>query len=197
VRSAEEQVLVVPRAAVVDDPGWRGVRTARLRSFAALVAREGRFLARTRMERDPGWKQVIPYLVLRDGPRYFLMQRTRGGADERLHDLWTIGLGGHVNPGDGGLGGGLRREWREEIEADFVPRFRLVGLLNDDTTDVGSVHLGAVYVADSGGRDVAIREVDKLRGSFAEAAAVRAVADRLETWSQLAFEFLESRSGRA
>ena len=115
------------------------------------MAREGRFLPRADVEPDRSWKQVIPYLVLRDGSRYFLMRRTRAGGDARLHDLWSIGVGGHLNPGDGDLAGGLRREWREEIEADFEPEFRLIGLLNDDTTDVGSVHLGAVYVGGRGG----------------------------------------------
>ena len=121
------------------------------------------------MEPDRSWKQVIPYLVLRDGPRYFLMRRTKAGGDARLHDLWTIGVGGHLNPGDGDLAGGLRREWREEIEADFEPEFELVGLLNDDTTDVGSVHVGAVYVADARGRpvrDPRDRQADRrLRGA--------------------------------
>jgi predicted NUDIX family phosphoesterase len=144
------------------------------------------------MERDRAWKQVIPYLVLRDGPRYFLMHRTRAGGDARLHDRWSIGVGGHLNPGDGDLAGGLRREWAEEITAGFEPEFRLVGLLNDDTSDVGSVHVGAVYVADAAGRAVAIRETDKLSGSFAEPAEVAAVRDRLETWSALVFDHLEA-----
>jgi len=143
------------------------------------------------MERDPGFKQVIPYLVLRDGSRYYLMRRTRAGGDERLHERYSIGVGGHLNPGDGGLDRGLRREWEEELIADFVPEFRLLGLLNDDTTDVGTVHLGAVYLADAAGRPVAIRETDKLSGAFAEPADVAAVADRLETWSRLVFDFLE------
>ena len=73
------------------------------------------------MERDPAFKQVIPYLVLRDGERYFLMQRTTAGGDARLHGRYSIGVGGHLNPGDGGLLGGLRREWDEELVADFVP----------------------------------------------------------------------------
>jgi predicted NUDIX family phosphoesterase len=144
------------------------------------------------MEGDPSHKQVIPYLVLRDGPRYLLMQRTAAGADARLHHRYSIGVGGHLNPGDGGLLGGLRREWAEELVADFVPDFRLVGLLNDDTTPVGRVHLGAVYVADAAGRPVAIREVDKLNGRFVEAPDVAAVGDGLETWSRLAFEYLTS-----
>jgi predicted NUDIX family phosphoesterase len=186
-----ERVLVIPRATVMADPGWLGIRTEDAESFQALVAREGRFEPRAAMESDRSHKQVIPYLVLRDGPRYFLMRRTRAGGDARLHDRWSIGVGGHHNPGDGDLAGGLRREWAVELAADFTPDFRLVGLLNDDTTDVGRVHLGAVYLAEAAGRPVAIRETDKLSGAFATPAQVDEVADRLETWSRLAFEFVE------
>ena len=120
------------------------------------------------------------------------MRRTRAGCDARLHDLYSIGVGGHLNPGDGGLEQGLRREWEEELAADFVPPFRLIGLLNDDTTDVGRVHVGAVFEADAAGRPVAIRETHKLEGSFARPSEVGAVTDRMETWSRLAFEHLET-----
>ena len=189
-----ERVLVVPRSCLMGDPGWLGITTDGLADFEAIVAREGRFEDRAAMEVDRRWKQVIPYLVLRDGARYFLMRRTRAGSDPRLHDRWTIGIGGHLNPGDGDLGGGLRREWTEEIEAAFVPDYRLVGLLNDDTGAVGSVHVGAVYVADAGGRDVAIRETDKLEGRFAEPGEVAAVVERMESWSVLAFRHLQGGS---
>ena len=190
--TAGERVLVVPRSSLMADPGWLGVTTDGLAGFEALVARDGRFEDRAAMEADRRWKQVIPYLVLRDGRRYFLMRRSRAGSDARLHDRWTIGVGGHLNPGDGDLAGGLRREWAEEIEAPFVPEFRLVGLLNDDTGEVGSVHVGAVYVADAGGRTVAIRETDKLEGRFAEPDEVAAVADAMESWSALVFHHLEA-----
>lgn len=188
--SAGEEVLVVPRERVVPGAGWRGIREADRVLFEATVAGHGAFRDRATMESDPGFKQVIPYLVLRDGPRFFLMQRTRGGADTRLHDLYSIGVGGHLNPGDRDLAGGLEREWREELEAGFVPAFRFIGLLNDDSTDVGSVHLGAVFIADAAGRQVGVRETAKLRGSFVEPAEVGAVADRLESWSAIVFDHL-------
>jgi predicted NUDIX family phosphoesterase len=188
---AEELVYVVPRSAVMGAQGWHGIRTAALDESLEAIARLGEYRPRAAMERDPTFKQVIPYLVLRDGERWFLMRRTRAGGDERLHEKWSIGVGGHLNPGDGGLERGLLREWQEELVAGFVPAFRPVGLLNDDTTDVGSVHLGVVYIADAGGRAVAIRETDKLAGEFVETAVVAAGTDRLETWSRLVFEFLE------
>ena len=188
-----ELVLVVQRRVLMPDPGWRGLRSELMTGpdFEALVAEAGEFRPRGEMERDRSWKQVIPYLVLRDGPRYFLMRRTKAGGDERLHDLWTIGVGGHLNPGDGNLAGGLRREWHEEVEARFEPEFTLIGLINDDDTEVGSFHVGAVYVADAGGRDVRIRETEKLSGAFADPTEVATVVDRMESWSALVFEHLE------
>jgi predicted NUDIX family phosphoesterase len=188
----DELVLVIPRAAIMADPGWHGVQTDGLDGFEDLVAREGRFVPRSAAESDRSLKQVIPYLVVRDGPSYFLMRRTRAGGDARLHDLWSIGVGGHINPGDGGLSGGLVREWHEEVVADFVPEFELIGLLNDDTTDVGSVHLGAVYVGNANGRQVVIRETAKLEGQFAGADETARVRDGMESWSRLVFDLLEA-----
>lgn len=192
-----ERVFVVDRSDIPGGTAWHGVRTADLDGIVAEIEERGRFEPRDVMERDPTFKQIIPYLVLRDGSRWFLMQRTSAGGDERLHGRYSIGVGGHMNPGDAGLIGGLRREWDEELVASFAPRFQLVGLLNDDTTDVGAVHLGAVYVADASGRPVAIRETDKLVGRFVDGAAVSAVQDRLETWSRLVFDHLSMSADRA
>jgi predicted NUDIX family phosphoesterase len=194
----DELVLVVPTTDVVaalgGGAGWHGIRDVPEDSLAAVIRRSGEFRSRSEMEVDETWKQVIPYPILRDGHRWFLMRRTKAGGDARLHDRFSIGVGGHVNPDDGGLDGdlsiALRREWREELDVDFVPEFRFVGLLNDDTAAVGRVHVGLVYEGDAAGRPVAIRETEKLSGAFVDAADVAAVADRLETWSWLAFEFL-------
>jgi predicted NUDIX family phosphoesterase len=192
----DELVYVVPRRAVMGRAGWYGLRTDSREAFIETIGRTGGYRPRPAMERDPDWKQVIPYLVLRDGDDYFLMRRTRAGGDERLHDRFSIGVGGHLNPGDGGLDRGLVREWHEELVADFVPRFELVGLLNDDTTDVGRVHLGVVYQADTAGRSVQVRETAKLTGAFASPADVEVVADELETWSQIVFRALELQAVR-
>jgi predicted NUDIX family phosphoesterase len=190
VGSPDEQVLVVPRASVIRGEGWLGMRADGLEATLEAVRTDGFFMRRGDAEDDPTHKQVIPYLVLRDGHRWFLMRRTRAGGDARLHDLWSIGVGGHLNPGDGDVEGGLRREWAEEVVADFEPAFEPVGLLNDDTTPVGAVHLGVVFVADAGGRAVTIREVDKLTGAFATTDDVAAVRDAMETWSRLVFDAL-------
>ena len=188
----QEQVLVVAREFIPERGSWHGLRMDGIAAFLEVAALHGRFEPRDAMERDSSNKQLIPYLVLRDGSRYFLMRRTRAGGDARLHDRWSIGVGGHLNPGDADLAGGLRREWREELVADFEPAFEPVALLNDDSTEVGAVHLGVVFVADAAGRQVTVRETDKMTGRFATAAEVAAVAADLESWSRLVFEALEA-----
>ena len=85
-----------------------------------------------------------------------------------------------------GSAGSGRRSW----STDWEPEFRLVGLLNDDSNPVGSVHLGVVFEVQADGRPVEVRERDKLTGRFATAAEVRAAWDRMETWSRLVAEHL-------
>ncbi|MEP7360159.1 MAG: NUDIX domain-containing protein [Chloroflexota bacterium] len=189
----DELVLIVARDEVPGGLDFSGVVDRPFAPVLAAVQTSGQFLPRGKVEDDPTKKQIIPYLVLRDGARIFLMKRTKAGGDERLHDRYTIGVGGHVNPGDGDVLGGLRREWREEIDADFVPEFEPIGLLNDDSNPVGAVHLGLVYAADAAGRLVAIRETHKLSGEFVAMADVAVFADKLETWSALLFDFLVGR----
>jgi predicted NUDIX family phosphoesterase len=124
------------------------------------------------------------------------MHRTDAGGDARLHGRASIGVGGHLNPVDEGedaLMAGLRREWAEELVADWEPDFRLVGLLNDDSNPVGSVHLGVVFEVEAGGRSVDVRERDKLAGAFADADTLSASWDRLETWSRLVADALDLR----
>ncbi len=191
-----EQVLGLARADIPGGTNWRGVTERPFEQLLAALSEHGTFRSRPEAESDPSWKQVIPYVVLRDDDRVFLMRRTRAGGDARLHDRYSIGIGGHVNPVDIDVEGGLRREWAEEIDSDFVPDFEPLAMLNDDGNAVGAVHLGLVYVAQAHGRPVAIREHDKLVGSFVPWSDVASVSSALETWSQLLFEFLNATRQR-
>jgi predicted NUDIX family phosphoesterase len=189
-----ELVYAVPRELLIGGSGWRGVRRHDVQGILARIDRDGDFYPRPAAEGDTSIKQIIPYLVLRDGERIFLMKRTKAGGDPRLHDLFSVGVGGHMNPGDGSVLAGLRREWREELVADFVPDFEFLGLLNDEEVEVGLHHLGVVYLADAAGRSVAVRETHKLSGCFESIEVVTAVYDRMETWSQLVLDALADRT---
>jgi predicted NUDIX family phosphoesterase len=191
-----ERVLVLPRDRVPGGCDFSGIRRADgevLASLQAAALAHARYLDRPLAEDDPTFKQLIPYVIVRDGERVFLMERTAAGGDPRLHGKASIGVGGHLNPVDDGedpLTDGLRREWSEELVADWEPEFVLVGLLNDDSNPVGSVHLGVVFEVDAAGRPVEVRERDKLSGRFATTDEVWAAWERMETWSRLIAEDL-------
>lgn len=184
-------MLVLPRDRVPGGCEFTGVRAAdeaALADLRAAVRAHGTFMDRPLAEESPAYKQLIPYVVVRDGARTFLMERTDAGGDPRLHRKASIGVGGHLNPVDDGadpLTAGVRREWSEELVTDWEPEFRLVGLLNDDSNPVGSVHLGVVFVVEADGRPIAVRERDKLTAAMADADELRAAGERMETWSRL------------
>ncbi|MEX0710690.1 MAG: hypothetical protein WD116_05755 [Chloroflexota bacterium] len=186
-----ERVLVLPRDRVPGGCDFTGIRTAEgttLSDLRTAIAAHGSFMDRPTAEESPAFKQLIPYVVVRDGPFTLLMERTDAGGDPRLHGKASVGVGGHINPVDDGpdpLSAGLHREWAEELVADWVPDFRLVGLLNDDSNPVGSVHLGVVFVVEADGRPVGVRERDKLTARLVTDDDLRAATDRMETWSRL------------
>jgi predicted NUDIX family phosphoesterase len=185
-----ERVLVLPRSYVpggCDFVGMRRLDPAALGELRAALARHGRYLERSAAEDDPSFKQIIPYVVVADADRVFLMERTDAGGDARLHRKASIGVGGHLNPVDRGadpLLAGLQREWSEEVRADWTPQFELIGFLNDDRNPVGAVHLGVVFkVAPRG--EIEVREAEKLSGRMVPLAEIAGAWERLETWSQL------------
>ena len=194
-----ERVLVLPRDRVPGGCDFTGVRQATdadVAELQAAIAEHGRYLDRPDAEADSSMKQLIPYVVVRDGTDVFLMRRTNAGGDARLHGKASIGVGGHLNPvddGDDPLMTGLDREWAEELDADFEPTFELRGFLNDDTNDVGAVHLGVVFEVQAAGRPVEVREHEKLSGSFVAPTELGEAYDQLETWSRLVVDALALR----
>lgn len=201
--------------------GFRPLAGAEAAAFLRDAHAKGRFVEREVAERTPAWKQWIPYCVLRcraratsetttqpapDAPLegLFCVQRTSGQGESRLHGAWSIGLGGHIDPEDatvaenhdsaGFFAAALVRELTEELACGrAIPAPRFTGLLNDDSTPVGAVHAGLVYVWDLVGdlalarQLVQVREVGKMRGGFGSLVEFRELWQdpvKFESWSR-------------
>jgi predicted NUDIX family phosphoesterase len=189
----DEEILVVPRADLFWNGTFRGVATQGLDEYLIRIRRRSVFRRRGDVEDDPSLKQVIPYLIVRSGEQYMLYQRTQAGDETRLRGLYSIGVGGHIARGDVDgaedvIAAGLRRELQEELTLDGGWSARLVGVLNDDESPVGSVHFGLVHLVDASSARVGVRETERLRGRLASAAEIRAVYAQMETWSQLVLD---------
>jgi len=159
---------------------------------------------RAEVEDDPEHQQVIPYCVVHHphDDTYLLTRRLRRSSERRLHHLYSLGIGGHVNPADGQGGdpvaGGLMREWKEEIRCSSPATAHLVAVLNDDSSPVSKVHLGLVFLVEPTLGFVDVREVDKLEGESMTLTQMRTHYLSMESWSQLVFDDLtDGASGRA
>jgi predicted NUDIX family phosphoesterase len=197
-RSKEaEHVLCVPRTTIFPDGAWHGLVTRGLERVLRTIRAASEYRPRHLVEEDPAQQQVIPYcLVQHPDGTYLLTRRLRRSSERRLHNLYSLGVGGHINPGDGvrldPMVGGLAREWSEEIVCPAPATARLVAVLNDDSTPVARHHLGLVFlVAPEEGR-VSIRETDKLEGEAMTLEAMRPLYLSMETWSQLCYDDLVS-----
>ncbi len=188
--SSPEQVLVIPRTKLFWDEPLQGFATAALDAVLDVIGRHSTFRPRSEVEDDPSVKQIIPYLIVRHRGQLFLFQRSPAGGEARLHGKYSIGVGGHINWSDvegaaDVVAAGLRRELEEELTIDGPWRARLVGVLNDDRNRVGQVHFGLVHIVEVEKPGVAVRESESLAGRLVDPHEVRALRDRMETWSQL------------
>ena len=167
--------MVVETAALA--PFFKGRAFDLIRDDASamldLIAAKHFFVARADAEVRPKWRQIIPYVIVMHGDEVFTLRRLRKQTEARLHDKVSIGVGGHINPGHDVLAG-LHKELDEEIAINDPYDLEFAGILNDESTEVSRVHLGAVYVLRASTANVRVRETEKMTGSF---VARRALAE--------------------
>ena len=162
---------------------------------------------RSEVEVDPGFKQLIPYVIFRHtdaAGRQTVFQYTRGtGQGEgRLHRKHSVGIGGHISAIDANSHAngspyeeGMRRELEEEVAIDTPYTARCVGLINDDQTEVGSVHLGVVYLFDVECPAVRPNETEIIQSGFRPVEEILADMTGFETWSEICMRALFGDQG--
>lgn len=183
-----EEVLVVERAALEALLPGEGFWTEAIEPVRRFVQEHHYFLPRDQAEYDATAKQIIPYVVVRQAGRYFLLRRKRKQTEARLHDKLSLGVGGHIDTAEetssDPLTAGLLRELAEEVSVERVVSLRCVGVLNENNGGVSDYHAALVYLLEAEGA-VTVRETEKMSGDWATVAELEAVAERLETWSQI------------
>ena len=186
-----EQVLVVERSKLEARLATGKVFiTQEIDAICDFILENYTFAPRESAEYDRSLKQIIPYVVIRQEGRFFLMKRLKKQTEQRLHDQLSLGVGGHINPGEHMAAGesileaGLYRELREEVFVEKIQSLRCVGILNENNGGVSDFHMGVVYLLEAKGA-VFVRETGKMEGEFATLEEIQSKNADLETWSQV------------
>jgi predicted NUDIX family phosphoesterase len=198
-----EHVLVVPTAEFQRLGYFQGFSSDVDRYLPHLLASNlVCYRPRDAMEQDRSFKQLIPYVIFQhtdSAGQRSLFQYTRGSGqgEARLHRKQSIGVGGHISADDAQLFSGahpyqegLRRELAEEVELATVYVERCVGLINDDQSEVGQVHLGVVHLFEVREPAVRPREEALHAAGFESLPDLWAGRDRMERWSRIGLEAL-------
>ena len=196
----DENVLVVRRSLFDQLGSFQGLNFEPQKYLDALLSRGNNFfIPRAAAENDPAHKQIIPYAIIACGDRILHYVRGKKAGEQRLVAKGSIGIGGHMNDEDESLFAwdekayriGVEREVSEEIKIETNFEDRIVALLNDDTTEVGRVHLGIVHLFRLIEPKVEKREAMITSLAFLTKDELRARRDILETWSQICVDSLD------
>ena len=200
MKPPDENILVIRRSLFDELGSFQGLNFETEKYLGAILSRGNNFfLARAQAESDPAYKQIIPYALIAFEDRVLYYVRGKKAGEQRLVAKGSIGIGGHMNEGDESLfawdeqayRAGVEREVNEEIKIDAQFEDRIVALLNDDTTDVGRVHLGIVHVFKLAEPKVEKREAMITNLAFLSKAELGARRDSLESWSQICVDSLD------
>jgi predicted NUDIX family phosphoesterase len=201
-----ENVLVVKRSLFDELGSFHGLNFEPAKYLKALLARGNNFfLSRALAENDPTHKQIIPYAIISQGNTVLHYVRGKKAGEQRLVAKGSIGIGGHMNQEDESLfnfaideaayRAGVEREVNEEINIESPFEDRIVALLNDDTTEVGQVHLGIVHIFRLKEPKVTKRESMITNLEFLTRDELVARRENLETWSQICVESFDRLVG--
>jgi predicted NUDIX family phosphoesterase len=186
----DERVLVVPTSLFHEIGVFQGFCSRVNEYLPRIINSESlSYRPRSTVETDPQYKQIIPYVVLRWRDQVFHYTRGKGATEARLQALRSLGVGGHINETDSTLFDdpyrlGMIREVEEEVHLESGYAERCIGLINDDSTPVGQVHLGIVHVFDLAEPRVRRREQSLTRSGFIALQNLASERDQFETWSQ-------------
>jgi len=162
-----------------------------------MIVRKGQFRKRDDLEEDPSFKQIIPYAVISCKNSYLLFRRSSGQTEHRLHNKFTLGVGGHMNPSystvseEQYLIDELKREFFEELtlsDGCSIEDIEFIGFINDETIPVSRVHTGLLYDIRVSSRDVYVRETDKMTAAWIKRSGLAEFYELMETWTKIAYD---------
>ena len=197
-----EYVLVVPTSRFHQLGHFQGFSTDIDKYLNSLLDEtHTSYRPRPEMEEDPSFKQLIPYVLFEytdaEGVQHlFQYTRGKGQGEKRLHSKRSIGIGGHISSDDADSDNvyreGMWRELQEEVKIETAYEETCVGLINDDETEVGTVHLGVVHLFKVVEPEIYPNETEIAEAGFRPVTELLEELEQFETWSSITLKALYS-----
>ncbi len=174
--------------------------TDRVEEVYSDILRNHSFIPRDEAEYNFEHKQIIPYVVVHHNDDFLLLQRTSKQAEKRLHNKYSLGIGGHINPEsspaeDNIITSSMYRELNEEVRVSEHESLRFGGIINDDSNSVSRVHLGLLYVLEVISPEFEVLEKDKMTAKWVKEPELNNYYDNFERWSQIVFDdYIKNRN---
>lgn len=193
----DESILVISRDILFkNNHAWQGINSTDTTKIIETIKQNESFMARSLAETDLKFKQIIPYLIFTIDRKIFVMQRKASASEQRLAGKHSIGIGGHIGAADitdQDVLNWSRREFYEEVSYSGKLRMQCIGILNDDSSEVGQVHLGIIILAKGSHSAIAIKDEHK-SGILMPIGQCWSIYSSMESWSQTALEFIENNN---
>lgn len=193
-QKVDEQILVVKRSYLfADADAWHGLKEVNFDHYLHIINHKKEFHPRSIMETNPVYKQIIPYLIFTHDNNYFVMQRRSDSSESRLRNKITLGIGGHIRQEDmeeNSLFAWATREFHEEVEYAGNLTVKPLGIINDDSDDVGKVHIGFAFLLTGDSPAISIKSELK-SGVLMPLSECIAQQECMESWSRFVVEFLQ------
>jgi len=177
--SQKEGVLVIKTSLLQDLELFNGIKSKHFQKYVKLILdkRSTFFMPRLKAEKDINHKQILSYILVEKNNR--LLRFVRGvytNAHSMLRGSLCIGFGGHVQDNDlnlfetlyndNGYYNSVKRELLEELkipESSITPKtFKIIAVLNDDSSEVGKSHFAIIHKLDL--NNLRIPDAKKLKG---------------------------------
>ncbi len=204
----DELVLAIPTAELWELINYKQQDLIKGHSdLLKIIVQKGLFRERNELEEDPSFKQIIPYAVIsnkeperggvQQSESFYLFRRSSGQTEKRLKNLYSLGVGGHMNPVDSMeseeqyIIDELMREFFEEVRLSngcYIEDIEFIGFINDDSIPVSRVHIGLLYNIRVSNKYVHVFETDKMTAAWIEKSGLAEFYKRMETWAKIIFD---------
>ena len=189
-----QQILVVKRDTMFkNQEAWHGISIDNLQTTLSVIAEHQESMARNLAELDPSYKQIVSYMIFTFDSKIFVMQRKNQASEQKLANKLSIGIGGHMTQQDiqgETLFDWIHREFDEEVSYTGNLAMHTLGILNDDSNEVGQRHIAIVVLLQGDNGDITLNGDEHKSGQLLSMEECFERFDEFENWSKLVLQAL-------